>query len=58
MAVEIERKFLVGDLPTGLHLGDGERIRQGYLAEEGDVAVRVRITVRNAELARHGRAPT
>lgn len=61
VAVEIERKFLVGELPTGLNLGHGEQIRQGYLAEEGDVAVRVRITDRAATLtvkAGRGRART
>jgi CYTH domain-containing protein len=39
--VEIERKFLVGDLPGGL--GAGERIEQGYLAiAEDGVEVRIR----------------
>jgi adenylate cyclase len=39
--VEIERKFLVGDLPDGLD--EGERIAQGYLAIAGDgVEVRIR----------------
>jgi adenylate cyclase len=39
--VEIERKFLVGDLPAGLD--EGERIAQGYLAIAGDgVEVRIR----------------
>jgi CYTH domain-containing protein len=42
MAVEIERKFLVETL-TGVQLDRGVEIRQGYLAEEGDVEVRVRI---------------
>ena len=49
MAVEIERKFTVASL-SGLHLGAGTAIRQGYLAEEGDVEVRVRITPERAAL--------
>src|SRR5262245_10196985 len=44
MAVEIERKFLVANAPERGDLGRGTPIRQGYLAEEGTVAVRVRIT--------------
>ncbi len=50
MTVEIERKFLVDDPPAGPDRGPGETIRQGYLAEEGDVAVRIRITDRVATL--------
>lgn len=43
MTTEIERRFLPGDaLPV--ELGAGERIRQGYLAGEGSVSVRLRIT--------------
>lgn len=41
---EIERKFLVADVPALETLGKGQRMRQGYLAEDGDVSVRVRIT--------------
>ena len=43
MSTEIERKFIVHHLPTA---GVGSRIgiRQGYLAEEGETEVRVRIT--------------
>ncbi len=41
---EIERKFLVDTAPAAQDLGDGVRLRQGYLAEDGDVSVRVRIT--------------
>jgi CYTH domain-containing protein len=41
---EIERKFRIGvpvaDLPVDL--GDGTRLRQAYLAVDGDVEVRVR----------------
>ena len=43
MAVEIERKFMVTDPPAPDVLGTGSLLRQGYLAEEGDVEVRVRI---------------
>lgn len=41
---EIERKFLVATEPAAQNLDDGVRLRQGYLAEDGDVSVRVRIT--------------
>src|SRR5690349_20592984 len=44
MADEIERKFLVGELPPRAQLGNGVHIRQGYLAAEGRVEVRMRIT--------------
>lgn len=37
---EVERKFLVVDVPEGL--GDGAALRQAYLAIDGDVEVRVR----------------
>ena len=39
MGVEIERKYLVRDLPT---LGGGERIVQGYLTFEPTVRVRLK----------------
>jgi CYTH domain-containing protein len=41
--VEIERKFLLAEIPNADRLGPGEPLRQGYLAEEGDTSVRVRI---------------
>ena len=44
MASEIERAFLVEDLPRDLVLGPGEQLRQGYLAEEAGTQVRLRIT--------------
>jgi adenylate cyclase len=44
VTTEIERKFLVDEPPTESVRGAGEPYRQGYLAEDGDVAVRVRIT--------------
>jgi adenylate cyclase len=37
---EIERKFRIRDVPAAL--GDGMRLRQAYLAVDGDVEVRVR----------------
>lgn len=42
--MEIERKFVVTDVPAAGVLGPGLRLRQGYLAEDGEVQVRVRIT--------------
>jgi CYTH domain-containing protein len=48
VAVEIERKFVLSEIPDEAVLGVGEPMRQGYLAEEGDVAVRVRISERAA----------
>lgn len=44
MATETERKFVLGRVPASDRLGSGTRIRQGYLAEEGETEVRVRIT--------------
>jgi CYTH domain-containing protein len=40
--LEIERKFLVGEVPSAVEGLEGEVIRQGYLAGEGEVEVRVR----------------
>jgi CYTH domain-containing protein len=42
MATEIERKFLLSDVPATLRLARGETIRQGYLALDGDTEVRLR----------------
>jgi len=42
MASEIERKFLVPAVPSSVELGSGSRLRQGYLAIDGPVEVRVR----------------
>lgn len=50
MAIEIERKFLVTEAPEAAVLGPGERLRQGYLAEDGEVQVRVRISGGSATL--------
>lgn len=44
MADEIERKFLITDLPGSLELGPGQEVRQGYLAIDGPVEVRLRWT--------------
>jgi adenylate cyclase len=44
VATEVERKFLVGTIPDGTIPSRGRPIRQGYLAEDGDVEVRVRIS--------------
>jgi adenylate cyclase len=50
MAVEIERKFLVDDDSVPADLTAGVPIRQGYLAQEGSVEARVRITPLEATL--------
>lgn len=50
MAIEIERKFVVTAVPGPELLGPGVRLRQGYLAEDGPVQVRVRITEAAAAL--------
>jgi adenylate cyclase len=42
MATEIERKFLLRELPATLRLARGETINQGYLALDGDTEVRLR----------------
>jgi adenylate cyclase len=42
MATEIERKFLLSEVPPTLRLARGEAIRQGYLALDGDTEVRLR----------------
>ena len=48
MGIEIERKFLVADVPADL--GVGTPFRQGYLTTDGAVVVRVRITPADAVL--------
>jgi adenylate cyclase len=50
VTIEIERKFMVADLPAVGLLGPGVQIRQGYIAEDGPVTVRVRITDARATL--------
>ena len=54
MTVEIERKFLLSDIPGAEALGAGEALRQGYLADEDDVSVRIRIAARNSILTVKG----
>lgn len=50
MTVEIERKFVLSEIPGAGVLGTGEPLRQGYVAEDDDVTVRIRITERAATL--------
>jgi CYTH domain-containing protein len=50
MASEIERKFLAASVPGELDLAPGRRLRQGYLAEDGPVEVRLRWTDAEATL--------
>ena len=50
MASEIERKFLVAVIPDATDLGPGARLRQGYLAVDGAVEVRLRLTDDGATL--------
>jgi CYTH domain-containing protein len=53
MADEVERKYVVtAPLPPDVaaHLGRGVAIRQGYLAEEGDVSMRLRLMADTAVL--------
>lgn len=47
---EIERKFLLHALPAALRHARRERIRQGYVALDGDTEVRVRISSRGSTL--------
>lgn len=50
MSVEIERAFVADALVDPDLLGPGRRLRQGYVAGEGDVEVRVRIADSSADL--------
>lgn len=50
MATEVERKFLVTRIPPDVELGVPTVMRQGYLAEEAEVEVRLRITDDTATL--------
>jgi CYTH domain-containing protein len=43
VATECERKFIVDAMPPGVVLDAGVHLRQGYLAEENGVVLRVRI---------------
>jgi CYTH domain-containing protein len=42
VAQEVERKFLVNLPPDGIGASGGARLRQGYLAVDGEVEVRLR----------------
>lgn len=50
VTIETERKFLLPEAPPSGQLGVGVHLRQGYLAEEDTVEVRVRITAETATL--------
>lgn len=50
VASEIERKFLVPAVPGSEELGPGARLRQGYLAIDGRVEVRLRLSEGSATL--------
>lgn len=50
VSTEVERKFMVEHLPAEDALGVGVALRQGYLASEGDVEVRLRIAAGGAVL--------
>ena len=50
VTTEIERKFVLSEVPGADVLGTGKELRQGYIAEEDDVVVRVRITDEDATL--------
>jgi CYTH domain-containing protein len=60
VATEIERKFIADQFRAD-RVGPGFAIRQGYIAEEGDAEVRVRITEQASSLTvkvGHGRSRT
>jgi CYTH domain-containing protein len=48
--MEIERKFLLSEVPSTMRFARREAIRQGYLALDGDTEVRLRITAKGAVL--------
>lgn len=50
MTVEVERAFVAQQLPDHAGLGAGRRMRQGYVAREDEVEVRLRITEADAQL--------
>lgn len=51
VGVEIERKFVAERMPDHSVLGVGTHVRQGYLAEEDDVGVRLRLVSGRAILS-------
>ena len=53
--IEIERKFLLGELPSALAFARRRAILQGYLAIDGETEVRIRRTPDGATLTiKHG----
>ncbi|MFO7959892.1 MAG: hypothetical protein R6U94_02960 [Nitriliruptoraceae bacterium] len=50
MPIEVERAFVADDVPDPGLLGPGVHLRQGYVASEGEVEVRLRIRERDAAL--------
>jgi adenylate cyclase len=54
VSVEIERAFVADATPDLDLLGPGRRLRQGYVAGEAEVEVRVRITDDRADLTIKG----
>jgi CYTH domain-containing protein len=53
--IEIERKFLLAELPSALAFARRRAIMQGYLAIDGDTEVRIRRTPDGATLTiKHG----
>jgi CYTH domain-containing protein len=61
MPAEIERKFITDGVPDSGRSHDSISIRQGYLAAEGDIEVRLRITPDRSSLtvkAGHGMSRT
>ncbi|MBW3607911.1 MAG: adenylate cyclase [Actinobacteria bacterium] len=48
--MEIERKFLLSDVPPTMRLARREPIRQGYIALDGDTEVRIRISPKGSVL--------
>lgn len=50
MTIEIERKFILAEAPPAGRLAPGVHLRQGYLAQEDTVEVRVRMTPAAATL--------
>ena len=53
--IEIERKFLLGELPSALSFARRRAILQGYLAIDGETEVRIRRTPDGATLTiKHG----
>lgn len=50
MPVEIERAFVAAGVPDPALLGPGVPLRQGYVASEGEVEVRLRIQPEGARL--------